>query len=255
MSFRGWVILVALLLGAAGGILLFLSAQTPEWIDSARANALFLTEPPDLKGAAYDAFMSRWYTNLEAVRTQKWLMFDLGAGLITFAVCLLLALTRIEDWADIVALKTPRNGLTIAGAATIAWFGGYAGSVRSVWLGMERQEYAYWEDSIAIPLFGLSVFWLVGWAFMALGLWLFILRRAHLPVSLWIWPSGAPVANGLYAGLTAISILAALSMIHDGLTHGPYFLIPPALLWIYATLVVRAAAISRLPSNCSTRTL
>jgi hypothetical protein len=249
MSFRGWGILFALLLCAVGAVLLSFSAELPEWTDLARANALFAAMPPDDTGsAAYRAFTDRWFDDLAAVRTHKWQFFDLGSGLVAFACSGVLAIMalRIRNLADAVRLQTPKHRLTIAGLASTAWFGAWFSSSQSLWLGLERREYPPWADSIFIGQAGITLTFAAGYLLMIFVLWLFFLRRAHLPAVLWIWPR-ASLMNRIYSALAAFSVLAGIAAIHDGLFHGPYFLIPAALLWIYATLTARAAAISQFP--------
>ncbi len=221
------------------------SSDMPEWTDRAKARQMMILAPEPLLGSAADTYNARWYRDHEALRTSKWILYDIGRNLMTLGACLVVAtlLLNLRKLPDIGAIQTPRRRFIIAGIATLAWFLATGAAAHSVIQAYNRETFPPWADSIAIPLFFIFLGTVAGWLVMAALTWLLALRKAKLPVSIFIWRKDKAIASW------AFSIVAGVSFICVGfeVTYwlGMSFIeIPALLLWLYATLCVRAAATS-----------
>jgi len=247
--FRLWVLLAALALAAAGGYLVHYSNALPEWTDKAKAERLMSADMPgeNLSRSAREAYNDNWFREMDALRTSKWPFFDLGSGLIASAAMLAVGifLLRIKTVADLCNLHTPRWHLFILGICASAWFLRGQGYAYSVQMDYNRHMFAWWADSIGLGVGGVGAFHLIGLIVLTPLAWFLALRHAPLPVSLWVWRQDALIASCFFSICALAALwLAATDMLY-ALQFGPYRLVPAIWLWIYGTLCVRAAGISK----------
>ncbi|HEU0161630.1 MAG TPA: hypothetical protein VFQ69_04450, partial [Rhizomicrobium sp.] len=127
---------------------------------------------------------------------------------------------------------------------TIAWFWVPMSEMYGIYQHFKRWEFPAWADSIAIPFFYISVMAFIGWLVLAILIWFVVLRKSALPVRIWTWPSSRPVANIVLSMIAAVSLATTALLIWKALRYGPFVEIPGLLLWAYATLIARAAALS-----------
>jgi hypothetical protein len=128
--------------------------------------------------------------------------------------------------------------------ASLAWFGLVGSEGYSVIEDFSRETFPPWADSIAIPLFSLTIVAILGWVLLAPLAWFFALRKAELPALITIRRRNRPLRTWAFNICAVISILGAMIQLYSTLASGPFVEIPALFLWTYMTLSVRAAAIS-----------
>lgn len=248
MNLRTSLLILCLALVVGGGELVRQSLAMPQWTDEEKAQEVMTWDPPqEMSGPAFDAYYQRWSDALKSVRTQKWLYKDAGAAMMAFAVMLAAALFLfgIRDGDDVRALKTPRRKWEIWLIASAGWIGYMASAIVALFQGFERSEFPPWADSLLVPIFGIVVVAAVGWAVLSIVGWL-VLRHAALPAGLWVWRKDLPMHTGLSAVFAGLSVLIALELLRETYLYGHWSAVPPLMLWIYATLCLRAAAVERV---------
>ena len=249
MTLRAAVLIICGLVTLIGGALLQRSFATPQWTDERRANEIMTRDPEAaISGSKdeYAAFNARWRRDINALRTDKWPLFDLGSGLIVLAASGVAALylLRIRTNEDLIALRTPsKRGTTFLLFAAL-WAAVYALFYHSILDGFFRFEYPPWADSIIIPQFEIAVLMIITFPFLAALVWFVALRKAKLPVNVWTWRPERPVKNWASTVMAGLALAAAVLVIVDALRFGPYSAIPAMFLAIYITLSLRAASIS-----------
>jgi hypothetical protein len=244
MTLRSYVLLLSLALIGVGSLFVTHSMMVPEWTDKSRAMETISWPPPDAgQDRAYD---ERWHTTMDSLRTAKWPQFDAGSGLVAlgFSLAATIYLLGIRKLSDMKHLKTPRHGWAIYAIAILAWGSFWGQSIIWLYQDYRRWQFPTWADSLAIPLYGITSAALLGWFLLTLLLCLFVLRRAELPADLWIWRKGAYIKNWGSVLLTALSLIVPGRMMYAAFRDGPYAAIPAALLWGYATLIIRSATMS-----------
>jgi hypothetical protein len=248
MSFRSRVFSVLAGLAAAGGVLLVWSDHIQPWKDPDKANGLRSAMPSQALGTeAYHTYNARIFEQLEFLRTDKWQFFDAGSCLIALAASLALALVllRIRHWQDVVNLQTPRHRIVILGVCMIAWFWWCRSVMEQLQQDLDREKFLPWADTIGIPMVGIGLVLFGGLIILTPLTWFLALRRAKLPVSLWIWRDDAPVASWFFSLCAAFAVLCGVQYLWEVFHYGPYIGAPAVPLWIYGALAVRAAALSQ----------
>lgn len=235
VSLRGF-----LAFGAAIGFLLFAySFDLPEYSDPERADALQSanwTIAPDLH-----AFTQDWFRQMDEVRTAKWDIQNFGVGFFSLSMSLLLAALafRIDAATQLRTVKTPATvrGFLIPGA--IAWVVTTLSYVYVLFRDLSRGYYPTWADSVAIPLAAVPVPLILLPIPLILG-WLTV-RKAALPVNVWIWNRSRPIRSWVWAILFGTLCLLLTLLLIDAVFNGDFILVPLVLLALYLCLSARAA--------------
>lgn len=189
-------------------------------------------------------FTRRWHERMEALRTDKWEVYDRGRTMIVLALCAVGAVLLFRLWRDhaVASMRTPSRGaLFWLGVAT------YFSIVPAFWIMLfdqQRREYLpWWADSIGLPGFGLVFMVLLTLPVLLLLLWL-CTRRAELPAQLWNFDAARPVTSVLATLIFAGAALAASAIVVEAVWYGvPYFILW-ALCSIYVLLCMRAALVA-----------
>lgn len=247
MSLRITLFLLAFALIIAGGELLRQSSAMPEWTDEAKAMEVQAWNPPlDESPAAVEAFNARWVKAINALRSNKWPTHDAGAALIAFAASLVagLALLRVRTASDVAALTTPRRGWMIYAIGLTGWCLYWASAGLALVEGVNRFEFPPGYDSQLMLILLIAGFTLVGVVVTAVISY-FVLHKSILPVSLWVWRKDMPGHDWFYTIAAGVSILVALEVLRECYLYGHWLGVPAMGLWIYATLAMRAAGISK----------
>ena len=246
-TFPTWVILVMLAMAATGGALAVRSTGMPEWKNVHAADALAIQSPPEtLRGDARHRYNDEWFAKRDALRTNKWVYFDLGMGLLTLGCCVILAAfaLQIKNFEDVLRLKTPKWRITVLAIGAIAWTGWLWDMIWVLGRDQERGYYAPWADSIGIGMVGPVIAWLPGLLIGTALAWFVALYGAQLPVNLWCWRRN--YWSWFFTACAVIFTSVMLLALWSGIRYGPYGDVPVSLLMIYAILSARAAAVSRL---------
>jgi hypothetical protein len=246
---RFWIFAFCIALGLTGAALVQKSESLPEWTDEAKANAIQLRDYPE--SASSDPkldkqFYWQWQQDMDAVRTAKWPLFDLGSGLMPLAASCAIAilLLGIHDLSDLMALKTPRRRWQILLLAGLLWGLFWAACIAYLLVSFSRNEYPWWADSIIIPMTATTFVAVVFGPLVAAAIWFASLRHSSLPAPLWVWPARRGVLSAI-AQIWWIGIAAlGLFLLYDALRFEPFFFVPIAIGVAYFGLVARAAAAS-----------
>ena len=250
MTFRRTVLWLCLLLCLVGAGCLYGAWRTAVWTDNEKAFALENSYPPEATSAdpdAYKSFNRRWHSEMDALRTTHYPLYDFGTGSIALAATLALGMFAlgIRTMADVLALRTPRRRVYILLLAVLAWCAFWSGAIVSAVSDVHRFEVPPWADTLAIPIFAAtSVCVVLGPVFLAI-LWLAGLWRSRLPVSLWISPQSRPWLLPIWTAVTALALAGCAYLFVSVMTSGPFVDIPVILLLAYLVLAVRASALSR----------
>lgn len=241
-------IFVGLALLAAVGTMLMLWASTlPEYTDPARASELQATSLIGIED--HNAFLGQWYEDMEAIRTDKWPINDLGRGLIAISLYFFIAMSalRYSRLRDFQKLHSPRNRWHFLAMGSAIWLGLIPAFYHYYGENGVRGYYHQHADSLAIPLGGSTAFVLTTLP-IAIGIGaLLLIPMGRLPTRLWIWcPDklvrawGWTFFYGLFAALFTILLV-------DAVIFGRFIDILLGMIALYLTLSARAATLAPKP--------
>jgi hypothetical protein len=225
------------------GIGLFIQGQSlPPYSDDAEAQRVFVSV------ASYGAQCASagWYEAMDALRTARYPLMDLGRGLALFGLTMLavsgvFALQGARRLAD---LRTPaETPLYFASGMAIVLLWSFA-TAWSYALELPRQYLPSCADSVGIPMFESLYF---GAIVLILALITGgILSRffGMLPVSLWIWDKARPVRSWSWTIACALLVALLLLLLVDAVTTEFFLTTPFLLVGIWLTLATRAALLA-----------
>jgi hypothetical protein len=213
----------------------------PAYTDPAEAARPRSIWPDDTEDTAK---RKAWFEKMEAVRTDKWKVYDRGRTLIVLSMSVTGVVLGLRFWREdaFKNLATPsRRGLILLGGAT------YLSFVPATWLALRdeavREYLPWWGDTISIPGFTVAFFALLTLPVLLLVLWLCV-RRARLPSRLWALDAARPVtstvASLIFGG---VALALAISLIGEVRYGAPYYLFSLFCL-IYVVLSLRAALLA-----------
>lgn len=244
---RDHLVLMAVL--AAGLVLMVVSLFLPEFRDEAGALQIINQEPPD--GMSQSLTVTRdWHTRMDALRTPKFRLQDLGTGLCSISV-ILLALTKWQDTSVSKLFKTartPRTPWWFLGLGAMAWGLAFASFVHLLCRDLERHEFPSWSDSIAIPMMGAGLFFPLALPLLLAIEFAFVFH-SPLPVSLWHWDPGRPIRSWSWSILFGTGTFAVLFPLLSSLIDGDVFMTLASGTGLYLFLSMRAAIIARSASQ------
>ncbi len=223
---------------------------TPVWKDNEKAYALeneVLPVGAELQPEAYGAYNRRWHTEIDALRTERYPLYDLGTGLIALSACVafMIRALPLKTRADFAALSTPASPITLLLIAAIAWSGFWLSEIVAVVSAVHRFEVPPWADTLAIPFFAFYGAFAVGALPFLVIVWLAGVWGSDLPSSMWLWKKHRPWASWITSVLASIPLAPFLLMLAVAVEQGPFLDVPVAFLLIYLSLALRAAALSR----------
>lgn len=240
------IVLIAAALATEGLRTMRVADTMPAYTDPRQARSLTHTMPDEFQEYRENAkaFTRRWHEKMEALRTNKWEVYDRGRTMIVLSICVIGAVLLFRLWrkSALANLRTPsRRVLVLLGAAT------YASVVPAYWVALfdqQRREYLpWWADSIGLPGSAILFLVLMTLPIVFLLLWLCV-RRANLPSSLWAFDAARPVVStvvSLFFGGAALALAGVL--VEEAWQGAPYF-----ILWlvcsIYGMLCLRAALLA-----------
>lgn len=240
---RDRLVLMAVL--AAGLVLMVVSLFLPEFRDEARAVQVINEDPPN--GMAQSLAVIRdWHTRLDALRTPKFVLQDLGTGLCSFGV-ILLALTKWQDRSVselVKTARTPRTPWWFLGLGAMAWGLAFASFVYLLCRDLERHEFPSWSDSIAIPMMGAGQFFPLALPLLLAIEFAFVFH-APLPVSLWHWDPDRPIRSWSWSILFGAGTFLLIFPLLSSLLDGDVLMILASGTGLYLFLSLRAAITAR----------
>ncbi|MET1027002.1 MAG: hypothetical protein ABWY00_07530, partial [Dongiaceae bacterium] len=150
---------------------------------------------------------------------------------------------RVSDAGTFFLARSPRSLAGFLLSVAIVWIGLDASAIYMLFRDAGRHYAPPWADSLGIPLAAapipvmlLPVPLLAGWL---------IMRRASLPVNLWIWDHARIGQSIFFTVLFGIAGLAVLAHLVMATLYGDIIAIPLSILALYLMLSMRAALISK----------
>jgi hypothetical protein len=245
---RRLVLLFVLFLSFAGTLCLVQAWRTPVWKDNEKAFALENEDIPEgivARSAEHDAFNRHWFDEMNALRTARYPLYDLGTGLIALAFCI--AGVMLTPWGttSIGSMRTPSRKWHILLLAALVWTGFWVGTVVDAVRMVHRFEVPPWADTLAIPIFAAKqVFVMLGPPFLLI-VWIGGLWGARLPASLWLWKKERPWASWTSVAVTTVPLVGSVFLLGASVISGPAMNVPVMLGLTYLVLTLRAGALSR----------
>jgi hypothetical protein len=212
-----------------GAVLIFAFYSAPRY-----TNPNWRNNVPELDSAAF-------YHAQEANLSFAGRYADIGIGLFSLGASLLvgLALLRVRQFNDLVNLKTPSSRVLLLAVAAITWLS----FIPAEWLWLSytlnRGDYPWWSDTIAIPIAGAAIFGAVGLPVVVGGLAV-CLWRSRLPADFWRAPIG--IWGWFTTVVLALVIVIAFVVLISGVAEGNPFTTPLTVIVIYLLLCGRAVS-------------
>jgi hypothetical protein len=216
------------------------SLTLPYYKDTKAANTLVAN--------SYDYEKSDYYKEEAQLRTNKLTYMNLGTGIMVASAVILylLLIARINSLRDLKKLHTP-NRKTIIIGSNVVWLLSLPGTYWYYSFRLWRGDYPPFADSIGIPIYMESSFYLV--LLIPLNIFLFIATiKTELPTTLFISAKGynwrKVVLEIFFGFLLLINIILFVTLVYDG----DHFFILINLFFTYVILSLRAGNMSRLVS-------
>lgn len=244
---RRWLTCLALLIAAAGVILLIIGNLMPAYTDWAAAErvrsglecerGIVNTD----KDQRCDSEL--WYRSMDSLRTSKWNLVDSGAGLLLSG----LTMGVFFWWRGRQPRRlwlTPKSILSILALAALCWLVQIPAYALYFITGMTRGYYPHWADTIIIPM-AASERIVLALFLPYMAIWLVFVVGARLPVSLFSTAPGRPLVNALWTGASALLIVPLVLVLIWAVLEGPTLMVPSLWLTLWLMLCARASALSR----------
>lgn len=241
--YLGFIAASCFILGV--GLLAF-SSVMPAFSDQLLADAVFWGPSPSLSDReAYDAFARDWHEQMDALRTSKYIVQDVGSVFLAIALSLTTAMMLLGSQANPKHWQTLKKRWHYVGlwAVFVALVG--AEAFLLIFNALARWEVPPWGDSAAIPLAGLTSFLAI---FFPASLIVGFIHAGlmKLPSKLFIWRSDrtttSRVITAVYGGAAVFWSGFALLSAFEGLA----LFILAGLLAAYLSLCTRAGLLANL---------
>jgi hypothetical protein len=185
-----------------------------------------------------------WHRSMDALRTYKWRLIDVGGGLLASA----LSIFVFAKWNGRTSWKemtTPKRSLSIVALVALVWLMQIPAFM--LFFAAEvtvRDCCPWWADSVAIPIFQTdAVVLLLFLPYVAV--WLFFVGGAQLPVTVFRNVPGRPMINILWTGAAVLLCVPIVLYLINAILDGPVLMVPFLWLALWLALCARAAALSR----------
>jgi hypothetical protein len=191
----------------------------------------------DLSGDLSRKFYEAQANNLTPAAIRS----DHGAAVISLGVSIaaLFLMLRLRTFRDLFHLGTLATRRGMFWMATAAWWGWVPAQLLWLQYTLERGDYPWWADNIAIPIAGSVFFCVLGFPFVLCG-WYLSTRGVRLPVAVLQVPRGSKgvVATAFLMVLLSWFVLAGVRAFGEG----DVFTIPVSVVGVYASVALWAAA-------------
>lgn len=230
----GWAsgLLVAIALALIIGGL-----ATPVYHDAEAARALIANACTEARTA------DGWYEQMDRLRTRRYPLLQTGLSILLALSTAFGLLYRYGHAGRAISTPTEPGMFILLG-----WFvllNGWLAQLTSLGVDLERNEFPWCADTIAIPAFGLTALFAVLAAILTLVGVLLLTRFGRLPVALAIRRPDRPracILHTLGAGiLTLLVVVLAVELARSS----AFLATPGAVVAVYLILSTRAALLSR----------
>ena len=185
-----------------------------------------------------------WHRSMDALRTYKWRLVDLGGGLMASAMSIFVFAkwNGRKSWKEMV---TPKRSWPIVVLAALIWLMQIPAYILFFVKEVTARDCCpWWADSMAIPLVQTNVVVLA--LFLPyMAIWLIFVVSARLPASVFLTVSGRPLVNILWTGAAVLLCALIILYLIIAILDGPILMVPFLWLALWLALCARAAALSR----------
>ena len=241
-----WFRHFALLLVAAGAMLLVAGALMPAYNDPVAAERIFSGDecapgiPNRDENLKCDSEL--WHRSMSGLRTSKWRLVDGGGGLLLSGLML-----AVFFWWNAGKRRnhflTPKKSLWILALASLCWWMQIPAYHLFFLTEAARNYYPHWADSIAIPIFAIQH--VVREFFLPyIAIWLVFLVGARLSARLVSTVRGRLLVNAFWTGAAALLLVPIGSYLIIAILDGPMLMVPFLWLTVWLVFSVRAAALT-----------
>lgn len=184
-----------------------------------------------------------WYRSMSSLRTTKWTLVDLGAGLLASAMSVLIFAwwSGRKTWKQ---LTTPKWRLSILALVSVIWLAQIPAFGLFFITELARGYHPWWADSLAIPLAG-TLSGVLALYLPCTAVWLFFVVGARLPAPVFSTVSGRPFVNVLWTAAAVAMFVPITLYLVTAVLSGVILMVPFLWLLLWLTLCARAAALSR----------
>lgn len=235
--------LLALLVFLSGVGLYYRSTQLPRYTDaSARAQLDASAASSNMS----DAFKESYWTQLDALSTNKIFFEDLGTGLAIVAVILFafLAWYRVKTFADFKKIQSPRK-LFLFILSNLAWLSVAPGSIWYYEFRFQRGDYPWFSDTIIIPQMAVLPFVAIGLIVMNIFIWLYS-THSKLPAPVFVKINFRDKTEVTAEIFWLILLVLNCYFFYWFVVDGDHFSIPVNMFFTYLLLVLRAGRLKFL---------
>ena len=243
-----WLFYFALFFVVVGAISIAVGSFMPAYTDPAAAERIRSGLECEL-GVPNKNSNSRcdnqvWHRSMDALRTYRWRLIDIGGGLLASALSIFVFAkwNGRKSWKEMV---TPKRSWSIIVLAALAWLM----QIPAFMLFFAKEVTArdccpWWADSIAIPIFQTDAVVLA--LFLPyMAVWVIFVVGGRLPASVFITVPGRPFVNILWTGAAALLCALIILYLIGAILDGPILMVPFLWLALWLALCARAAALSR----------
>jgi len=239
---------LALLIFIVGTISIAVGSFMPAYTDPVAAERIFSGSECEL-GMPNKNDRSRcdsqvWHRSMDALRTYKWPLVDMGGGLLASALSIFVFAkwNGRKSWQEMV---TPKRSLSIVALVTLVWL--MQIPAYAMFFATEvtaRDCCPWWADSVAIPLFQTdAVVLMLYLPFVAV--WLIFVGGSQLPTLVFRNVTGRQIINILWTGAAVLLCVPIVLYLINAILDGPVLMVPFLWLALWLALCARAAALSR----------
>jgi len=192
-----------------------------------------------------DEIKSKYYQQVEKIKTKKTFYFDLGSGIAvaTLVLFLFLLTYKVKRFSDFSSIKSFRKNFIYFTAIPV-WLFMIPGTFWYYSFRAERGDYPMFSDSIAIPIMYSTITIFIG----LLGLIPFLIifsRGGIFPTYIFIKPQSSSVKTVLAEVFLGLLLLVNLFFLVGFVIGGDHVSIPVCLYFTYLIFVLRAGQINR----------
>jgi hypothetical protein len=239
---------LALILIAIGAISIAVGSFMPAYTDQVAAERIRSGVECELgvpnKNDNFQCDSQMWHRSMDALRTYKWPLVDLGAGLLASALSILI----FAKWAGprlLRELVTPKRRWLLVALVAFAWLMQIpAYSLYFIAEVSLRDCCPWWADSVGLPLMQTQQVVLILFV-PYVALWLVFIVGSRLPVPVFLTVPGRPFVNIIWTGAALFLGVPLTLYLINTIIDGPIVMVPFLWLTLWLVLCARSAALSR----------
>ena len=191
-------------------------------------------------------FKEEYFEQVGTLRTHRHIIMDFGFGVTSFSLSALLffLIFRIRQFKDLLHIRTPKKKMWIFVIGNLAWLALLPGIAFYFFYRLERGDYPWFADSIAIPVVTGAGVIIILLPFINVFFGLFASQGTY-PAKIFVKYATISFSSVffeiLFLLLGTLNIIILLGFVLSGDVIG----IPVAVVYLYLLLSLRAGKIQR----------